>query len=268
MGIFDNILLASDLDGTLYNRARQVSEPNRAAIRRFIEEGGRFTVATGRAIQAFEQPRRAIPLNAPVILANGALVYDYDEGRVLRSVPLDSDYLPVCAAVRAAFPEVVVEAHLLTGIWVVGSNETSRAHLAAVQVSAARAPSLTDIPGNWLKALFVGEAAMLRALSDWFRPRYGGQYDVCFSHANLLEMQHKEANKGTALCWLADALSVPPKRVFCVGDQENDLPMLRAAVSFAPANAAPAVRAAARYAAPDCDDHALAAVIDRLPALL
>jgi Cof subfamily protein (haloacid dehalogenase superfamily) len=268
MGQFEHVLLASDLDGTLYNRARQVSEPNRAAIRRFTAAGGRFTVATGRAIQAFAQPRTEIPLNAPVILANGALVYDYDGGRVLRSVPLAGDYLSVCADVRAAFPEVAVEAHLLTGIWVVGSNGSSRAHLSAVQVSATQAPSLADVPGGWLKALFVGEAAALQALGDWFRPRYGDRYDLCFSHASLLEMQHKEANKGAALLWLAGALSIPRARVFCIGDQENDLPMLHAAVSFAPANAAPAVRAAARHMVSDCDDHALAAVIDMLPALL
>jgi Cof subfamily protein (haloacid dehalogenase superfamily) len=266
--MFEHVLLASDLDGTLYNRARQVSETNRTAIRRFTEAGGRFTVATGRSIQAFVQPRREIPLNAPVILANGALICDCDEGRVLRSVPLGGDYLSVCAAAGAAFPEVAVEAHLLTGIWVVGSNAMSRAHLTAVQVSATQASSLADIPGGWLKALFVGEEAALRALDGWFRPRYGDRYDLCFSHANLLEMQHKEANKGAALLWLADALSVPRARVFCVGDQENDLPMLSAVTSFAPANAAPEVRAAVRHMAPDCDDHTIAAVIDMLPALL
>ena len=48
MGKFDGILLVSDLDGTLLTNDKRLSEENREAIDRFVEEGGIFTFATGR----------------------------------------------------------------------------------------------------------------------------------------------------------------------------------------------------------------------------
>ena len=49
MGKFDGVLFFSDYDDTLYNYRLAVSPENRAAIRYFQENGGRFSVATGRA---------------------------------------------------------------------------------------------------------------------------------------------------------------------------------------------------------------------------
>ena len=53
MGKFDGVLFFSDYDDTLYNSRRTVSPENHAAIRYFMEEGGRFSVATGRAHRTF-----------------------------------------------------------------------------------------------------------------------------------------------------------------------------------------------------------------------
>ncbi len=47
-----DILIVSDIDGTLLREANGLSEENRAAIKRFTDKGGRFTVSTGRAIEA------------------------------------------------------------------------------------------------------------------------------------------------------------------------------------------------------------------------
>ena len=53
MGKFDGVLLASDFDDTLYGLDRQVCPRNRKALNYFIAQGGRFTVATGRAHTTF-----------------------------------------------------------------------------------------------------------------------------------------------------------------------------------------------------------------------
>ena len=53
MGKFDGVLFFSDYDDTLYNTEHTVSPENRAAIRYFIANGGRFSIATGRAHRTF-----------------------------------------------------------------------------------------------------------------------------------------------------------------------------------------------------------------------
>ncbi len=264
MGKFSGVLLASDLDGTLYNRQHDVSEENLAAIRRFTAQGGLFTVATGRAVQSFQVPRRKIPLEIPVVMANGSLIYDFNTETVLHTAPLTEGYLPLCRAVREVFPTVAVEAHLLDSTWVAGVNAVSESHLATVGTKGELVDTVDDIPAGWLKALFTGETAELQHVLDWFLPRYGSQYDLLFSTPFFLELQDKSANKGIGVAWLADYMGVAHEHVYCVGDQENDLSMLMRFTSFAPENARSEVKEISRHSVPDCDEHAVAAVIDWL----
>ena len=88
MGKFEGVLLASDFDDTLVGGSCELSPGNRAALAYFIREGGRFTVATGRARRTFAPYAHTIPLNAPVILSNGALLYDFAAGRTVVDLPL------------------------------------------------------------------------------------------------------------------------------------------------------------------------------------
>ena len=53
MGKFDGVLLVSDFDDTLYDSHCQVPRRNLEALDRFLAQGGRFTVATGRAHRTF-----------------------------------------------------------------------------------------------------------------------------------------------------------------------------------------------------------------------
>ncbi|HIS79668.1 MAG TPA: HAD-IIB family hydrolase, partial [Candidatus Caccousia stercoris] len=85
---WDQILIASDIDGTLLPGGREIPERNLSALRRFAEKGGRFTLATGRSIGSAGQFLDRLPVNAPAICLNGALLYDYKQQKVLESCPL------------------------------------------------------------------------------------------------------------------------------------------------------------------------------------
>lgn len=81
--MFDDIskvILLSDMDGTLLNSKKEISDADRSAIRRFTELGGKFTIATGRTIQSFEQYVEMLELKMPVIMYNGAAIHDYISG--------------------------------------------------------------------------------------------------------------------------------------------------------------------------------------------
>ena len=61
MGAFEGYYLYSDLDGTLFDDDKRVSEANRLAIETFVREGGRFGVATGRAPKIIGTIERDLP---------------------------------------------------------------------------------------------------------------------------------------------------------------------------------------------------------------
>ena len=78
MGKFDGVLLASDFDNTILNTEiprrtgcpiPPISRRNTDALRYFMANGGRFAVATGRALPAFRLFANQIPMNAPAVVS-------------------------------------------------------------------------------------------------------------------------------------------------------------------------------------------------------
>ncbi len=67
MGKFDGVLLVCDFDDTVYTADCRIPERNRTALAYFEAEGGRFTIATGRAWRTFSPYVHLLPINAPVI---------------------------------------------------------------------------------------------------------------------------------------------------------------------------------------------------------
>ncbi len=263
MSRFSGVLLVSDLDGTLLNSQREVSEGNLRALESFMAAGGLFCIATGRSKNTFEIIRRQIPTNTPGIFSNGALVFDWPTERVLLKRPLRGRYLELCAAVLDRVPEVALEAHFADSITVVRRGPASDMHLQSVGVVADDCDGIEKAPPHWLKALFADENGRLRDIYDWLLPQLGDEFDLVFSHPNLLELQDKQANKGAAVAFMAERLGIAPTRVYCIGDEQNDLSMLRgSAASFTPESGAEEVKRAATYVVPGCDHDAVRAAIE------
>lgn len=69
-------LFVSDLDGTLLNSNKEISCYSKEILNKFIGEGGNFTIATARTPATANIILNDINLNLPVILMNGAIIYD------------------------------------------------------------------------------------------------------------------------------------------------------------------------------------------------
>ncbi len=82
MGKFDGILIASDWDGTLAKNG-VIPKANIDAIRYFQDNGGIFTVSSGRYSQYLKQFKNLININTYTICYNGAYIADIDTGEVL-----------------------------------------------------------------------------------------------------------------------------------------------------------------------------------------
>ena len=85
---FEGILIASDFDRTLTDPLGRVPERNLEALRMFMEEGGRFSVASGRSVPMFRSKKPLFESNAPSILFNGAACYDFDRECLVFGTPL------------------------------------------------------------------------------------------------------------------------------------------------------------------------------------
>ena len=276
MGKFDGVLLASDFDNTLlYTEdalragapVPPLPERNRQALEYFMAQGGRFAIATGRALAAFINYAEMVPMNAPGVVCNGAAIYDFAKGEYLETAMLDAAARERGQAVLDRFPSVAVEAyHIDNVIHAVHPNEISRQHERITKAALTEAPSLTEVPLPLGKLLFEAEHAVLEEVLAFLTAQgWAEDYELIFSVSHLLEMTIKGANKGGMVRRLAARLGISMEHVYCAGDEANDLSMLRAAAQgFAPVNCAPAVRDSGAVLVRHAAEGALADVVEFL----
>ncbi len=124
----------------------------------------------------------------------------------------------------------------------------------------------TGLP--WYKLVFRGEADELRAIRPVVEATFGGAFEYNVSSPRFFELQKKGCTKASALRYLTDmfaAVDGVPIRTVAVGDQENDISMLRVAdIAACPDNATDEVKAIAQYHLCHCADGCIADLVEIL----
>lgn len=261
MGIFDGVLLVSDYDDTLCDNYGHIPEENLRALEDFTARGGRFTVATGRAHTTFAPYAHQLPINAPVILSNGSALYDFQAERMLVQTQLDSRAHQDLTALMEAEPGLGFEAYHGEDIYVFRPNWVTDTHMKKVGTSYTVCP-ISTMPTPWTKVIVQGEHGDLLRARAWLEEHCSGRYEAIFSNHYYLELTRAGSNKGGMTRRLAQMLAVAPENIYCIGDNQNDIPMLAlSAIPFAPGNCAEEVWAwGARLLCP-CEQGAVAQAI-------
>ena len=276
MGKFDGVLLASDFDNpivypedALYAGAPtpDISPENRAAIEHFMAGGGTFCVATGRAKPSFEPIRRRIPSNGPTILFNGAAIYDFNKDCYVETAFLDADIYDHVDALLARFPGLCFEIyHDDRRIHVLHPNDYTRNHEHLTRAKTEEVKDFREVDLPIIKLLFEEEKPLLEQVRDFIvSQEWGKRYELIFSSDHLLELTRRGATKGGMILKLAKLLGVARKDIYCIGDHNNDIPMLEVSeIGFAPENAIPEVKEWGAHIVCHCKDGALADVVEIL----
>lgn len=263
MGKFDNILLCIDLDDTLLTSDKRVSRGNYDAIEYFKSEGGLFTFATGRVPLGAKPIIRQIMPNAPAVCFNGAVIYDFESGETLWSRSLDKGAQSAARYIDETLPDVGIEVCTADRVYFCKVNDVVLEH-QRLEEFPDNFVGYRDIKEEWIKILFMTEEENMPVLRETVdNAPFADSYTFVKSSPWYYELLPKGAEKGSGLLRLAKILGIPPKRVIAVGDNENDLGMIKSAgTGIAVANAADCVKAAAdRVMRESCDEDAIAAVI-------
>ncbi len=246
MGAYDGYYLYCDLDGTLLDSEKRVSDENRAAIRSFVEQGGRFGVATGRVPGIIGAIETDLPVNAPCILCNGAGLYDLSARRYLATHPADR---ALCT--RLAQRAMEIQRDICVQIFTDGAiyelNPLQRDDPQTVieQIPTTFA-AIEDIPGLFLKVLLAQTPELLDQLSPALNlPQLCPGLSAFRSADWYLEVVAAGVNKGTMLD-VVRARCENVQTILAIGDFNNDLEMVTMAdIGGAPANAIDEIKAAA-----------------------
>lgn len=264
MGKFDGVLLATDFDETYYSASGTVSPANLEALAYFEAEGGIFTVSTGRAHRTFAPFLHLTPVNAPVILSNGAQLYDFAAGRMVFETTIASTIAADLEVLTARNPQVGLEAYHGEEIYIWNPNFWTWYHLNKAGTGATECP-ISQMPLPWGKAILHQDHPFLQKAQADLLTHWPERYEAIFSNAHMLEITAKGSTKGGMVLKLAELLGIRREHIYCIGDNQNDIPMLEvSAIPFAPANCAREVKDWGARLLPSCEEGAVAGLVEIL----
>ncbi len=259
-------LLAIDLDGTLISPEQTVPSDTIDAIRSAQQAGIRVCLATGRSYVETIDFWRQLDLHRPfepLVLIGGALVSEPDTGRTLcqRSIvrELACEYADALCRTGHSALAIVDAWRWGTDYYVAASDDAEdirRIWFDQMKVNVrhvSRLSEVADLPNPLRINAVVDGRSRAETLCQTMRDRFGGRlnihkifvpnYDVW-----IVEAFSMSADKWASVRYVAQANRVGPGQIAVVGDDVNDLSMIRgAALGVAMPQAPPEIRDAADY---------------------
>ena len=265
---FDGLLLISDMDGTLLTEEKKISQENLDAIRYFRENGGKFTVASGRVYQSLESYFDQLTPDVPVISHNGGVIKNPVTNEFLYAKRLSGNYKEVVNEIHKKFPWLGIEAFIPEEILFFIDNPYVRKHINDEKIFPDNKidwHSLEEETPKWCKVLMAAETHEIDMLEKVIPPLYP-QYSFVRSEDHYFELLPHGVHKGSALTELLNILKVSPDKCYAVGDNMNDKEMLAVAgCGIAVANANQGLKELADVVLPvTCEEHVIKAVVEML----
>ena len=235
-------LYISDLDGTLLNSKREISDYSKKTLNNLMREKGlEFTIATARTPGTVIEILEGLNIKKAISLMNGVFLYDLKEKKYMkiRSIKKDTaiKILNVLESFnKASFVYGIRDNHLYVyhkemelDLDITYHSERKNSLYKTFKVVKNYDQALKDLEVvNFmiLDKLEVVEI-MYKELSKIDGINCGYYKDVYDESCYFIEIHSGEASKEKAVDDLREMYK--PNKVICFGDNMNDLPMFKVA---------------------------------------
>lgn len=263
-------LLAADMDGTLLNSQKEISQENVSAINRALELGKTVIFSTGRCIAELEDFLALFPKMRYVLCESGACVFDRAENRAIYLRPFEPELAKTIldyARKQDVMPQVLVGNHSVMSISDV--HNLHHFQMEHYQRHFDRTGLLTDDAYAYVeKAGWNVEKICLYHTSPESRAESIRQYEhlpvaMALAETTSLELSPLGVDKGVGLEILCQHLNIPIEATIAVGDSFNDLSILKkAGLAVAVDNAVEPVKAVCQAVVADNDHHGVREAIE------
>ncbi|WP_176215091.1 HAD family hydrolase [Cytobacillus gottheilii] len=276
-------VLAIDMDGTLLDESREISRENINAIQEYRNLGGHVIVCSGRSPLSTRWLAEYIGLSEPIIAYNGAVIQNYD-GEIRSTLHFKQNDLKRLAAYCE---ENGLYLQLYEGDQLIVSERNNRNEhwiehniLALEQSGASKercdyyrsqcAVQHTESLSTYLDknkpniskaAIFAEREKTMKCAGDLHEERLGIHISSSLNYANL-EISPENGTKEYALRKVVEELGFTLSEAAAIGDNYNDLGMLKAAgLGIAMGNAPEEVKEAANLSTQTNDEAGVAFAI-------
>lgn len=246
-------LIACDLDETLLDKKRHVSSKTQEAIKKAEAAGVVFAPATGRGFysikQTLEELDAANKAGHYMIGFNGGVIVENYGPKIIKEFPMPYDILARLFEFGSKY-EVAIHLYTFDQTYVYHSNPNEDAYLLTIPHEKREDDDYYFLKEQTCyKALFQHlDRTYLEKLEQEMPEDLREALEISYSSNRYIEFNPKGVDKGVALKHLATHLTIPMEETIAIGDNTNDLAMIRAAnLGVAVSNAVPAVKEAAQH---------------------
>jgi Cof subfamily protein (haloacid dehalogenase superfamily) len=232
-------LVAIDLDGTLLNSRREISEGNRRALLEAVEREVQVLIVTGRRFHSALPLVSQIPCLVTLITSNGALIAN-SSGEVLHRDFLPRDvarqvlefarqYRPYSVAIfhTPGYGQVTMQDNAVDEGplgWYVQTSADCLRLVPDLEAVLDRDPIQVMIGGPPAQ---IGPAEMLLEESPFRSSIHLTWTKYLTTNISILDVMNRGCTKGRALKIWAERCGIQPGEVMAIGDNFNDLEMLQ-----------------------------------------
>lgn len=262
-------LISIDIDGTLLNDSREITPAVKEAVQQASERGIYVVITTGRPATGVKKVIEDLGLVSSkqfVITHNGGMAQTTDHSKVVYHEALAWDLFKEAQAFavsRDAYLQIESDEYAYTldreqNVFVSQENYVVQLPLKVVD-------SLADMQNtSFVKAMIIGEESFIDQVQAAVPSDLSERANVVRSTPNNLEFMNRDASKGSAMLALAKSLGIKPEETMAIGDQENDVTMIRqAGIGVAMGNAVPMIQEAADVQTTDNNHDGVANAIQK-----
>lgn len=257
---FKGYTIFSDMDGTLLNSKGKLSEENFKAINYFIDNGGVFSLATGRMLPSVNRFMSKIKVGLPVILYNGTKVYDFNNGEVIFETFLEEERKVVLKNIKTNHPTLGIEIYCDEQVYIYQSCKyTERFSKLGYDVFYNIDNSVWE--KKWTKVLILGEEDEIDELEKIYKDTYE-EGAIIRSGEKFFEIVPNNTSKGQALEVLCEKHGIDTEKLITIGDNMNDVELIKVGkFGFCVENGNERLKELTELLAPCNDNHAIEYVV-------
>lgn len=282
--------VAIDIDGTLLRSDGEISNKTKNIIRRVVDRGVKVVLTSGRPTYSTKMIAKELSVDHFMICDNGASIYNLEEDNLFLSQHIDKEtvlkIMNTCIENNIYYMvftphEIIVKdlKHMALAFYkkrhnvhneLSGINEIKYAGIEYIRkieepiirivVCDQDRPIFNSIV-NHLKKYESIDLMAPPHISNKIIKENGKDILISYSYAELLP---KHSNKWEAIKYLISNSNIKPSEVIAIGDNFNDIEMVKnAGLGVAVNNGTPTLKAVAQVVAPSNDEDGVATILEQ-----
>ena len=226
-------LIALDLDDTLLNENREISDENVEVLRKCAEKGIYVVLCSGRAEDAILPFIRRLEIAGKktgryLIAINGCSIFDLHTRTQIFCKKVEPDILQRTNKIAFEKYGLYSEVYTADTIYYPKYTEWTKLDVDLCGLKGVEDPNYDELLKNgFTKMLVPGDPKVLLTLQDELRAEFGDKAVIFTSKPYFLEILPPNCGKGEAVLWLANHLGIEKSQTMGFGDSMNDESMIR-----------------------------------------